>query len=927
MKINFDTKALTEFNMTSTSKNKNVSDTKHSYAPNTKVNKQSENMTYEGRTKSIEEFKNQIGSIDVNVTQNAMTVASNTMSSKDFNKMVNEGDNPLSMDVEDTVTILDRIKLYVAMGGESVEGFTDTLDSETIKKITGRLSLDDEISIAEYDVEIDKDMAKAIKEEYEKVSDITSMSEGMKLFFMGNDKDLTIDNLYLAKHSALDNTIEQGSNYFNVEAKGYLVKKAVKENDYELKEEVTKLLENIGMEASDKNVESGVWLVKNSVMVSSENITRLNEINSVSLPMTDEGFVRVVLSALNKGNEPKDAELTKDNNIYKEAVMLTNKLDEIINKDQATKARVLAETRLMMTNEANLMLLKSGVSIDTKNLEEYVEELKKIENSFEFKAIKTINEVSDTIKEIKNAPVMFISSLAPHIDEMTLPTIKELGNQAKINLIDVEAKYEQVGTTVRKDLGDSIKKAFSNVDDILKDIGYEPTEENRRAVRILGYNSMAITRESVEEIREADRKLQSVINRLTPKDTLAIIKKGSSPIEMSVKELNEYLDAKEDEAKEEIEKYSKFLFKLDKSGEITEYERKEYIEVYRFLYQLEKTDLAAIGSVLNADRELTIANLKSAMQTTKHKGMDVKIDESFGFLVSDIRNEIAPEKLSTIEFTDEMALTELYNRLLNEADDKDLEEAWAREQYLELKEAVKAPEEVINELLMNKISVTAENLEAMHGLMKQRGSAFRKVLEAKDDDIKEKLEALEESLETKEEANQAYEDMINAAKEKIMDETIIQDSYIDVKALKLINLELSTARELANSETYEVPVDIGGEMTSINIKVVHNTKEEPNVVISFETKDMGRVGARLTTNSGEIEGYITTNVTEAIKKLEKVADKLGNRVLVVSSAKPETDIKLSKIPMRDNDDLVETKELYKIAKQFLKALKGTDNEN
>lgn len=274
-----------------------------------------------------------------------------------------------------------------------------------------------------------------------------------------------------------------------------------------------------------------------------------------------------------------------------------------------------------------------------------------------------------------------------------------------------------------------------------------------------------------------------------------------------------------------------------------------------------------------------------------------------------------------------MALTELYNRLLNEADDKDLEEAWAREQYLELKEALKAPEEVINELLMNKISVTAENLEAMHGLMKQRGSAFRKVLEAKDDDIKEKLEALEESLETKEETNQAYEEMINAAKEKVMDETIIQDSYIDVKALKLINLELSTARELANSETYEVPVDIGGEMTSINIKVVHNTKEEPNVVISFETKDMGRVGARLTTNSGEIEGYITTNVTEAIKKLEKVADKLGNRVLVVSSAKPETDIKLSKIPMRDNDDLVETEELYKIAKQFLKALKGIDNEN
>ncbi len=927
MKINFDTKALTEFNMTSTNKSKSMSDVKNSNVSNTKIDKRSENMTYEGRMKSIEEFKNQIGSIDVSVTQNAMTVASNTMSSEDYNKMVREGENPLSMDVEDTVTILDRIKLYVAMGGESVEGFTDTLDSETIKKLTGRLSLDNSMIIKEYDVEIDKDMADAIKEEYEKISDVTSMSEGMKLFFMTNDKPITIDNLYLAKHSALDNTPEQGSSYFNVEAKGYLVRKATKESDSELKEEVIKLLENIDIDISNENVESGMWLVKNSIMVSSDNIERLKKVNSVSLPMTDEKFVKAVLSSINKGYEPKNAEVTKDNNIFKEAIELTTKLDEIINKDQATKARVLAETRLMMTSEANLMLLKSGVSIDITNLEEYVDELKKIESSFEFKAIKAMNEVSDTIEEIKSAPVSFISSFATKIDDITLLKIKELGNNAKLKYKDAEAKYEQVGTEVRKDLGDSIKKAFRNVDDILKDIGYAPTEENRRAVRILGYNSMAITRESVEEIREADRKLQSVINRLTPQDTLSIIKKGSSPIEMSVQELNEYLDSKEDESKEEIEKYSKFLFKLDKNGEITEYERKEYIEVYRFLYQLEKTDLAAIGSVLNADRELTIANLKSAMQTSKHTGMDVKIDKSYGFLVSDIRNEIAPEKLSTIEFTDEMALSELYKKLEEEAEDKRLEEIWSKEHYIELKEALKAPEEVVNELLMNKISVTVENLEAMHGLMKQRGSAFKRVLESDDNELSKKLETIEDSLETKEEANLAYEEMISKAKEVIVDETINQDSYIDVKALRLINLELSTAKALANSETYEVPVDIGGEITSINIKVVHNSKDEPNVVITFETESLGRVGARFTHKNKETEGYITTNNNQAIKKLEKVADKLGNRVLVVASAKPETDIKLSKIPMRDNDDLIDTEELYKIAKQFLKALKGIDNEN
>ena len=38
---------------------------------------------------------------------------------------------------------------------------------------------------------------------------------------------------------------------------------------------------------------------------------------------------------------------------------------------------------------------------------------------------------------------------------------------------------------------------------------------------------------------------------------------------------------------------------------------------------------------------------------------------------------------------------------------------------------------------MNKVSVTAENLEAMHSLMKQRGAAFRRVLESKDNTLNE----------------------------------------------------------------------------------------------------------------------------------------------------------------------------------------------
>ena len=44
-------------------------------------------------------------------------------------------------------------------------------------------------------------------------------------------------------------------------------------------------------------------------------------------------------------------------------------------------------------------------------------------------------------------------------------------------------------TAPRSDMGDSIKKAFSNVDDILQDLQLDTSETNRRAVRILAYNN------------------------------------------------------------------------------------------------------------------------------------------------------------------------------------------------------------------------------------------------------------------------------------------------------------------------------------------------------------------------------------------------------------------------------------------------------
>ena len=76
--------------------------------------------------------------------------------------------------------------------------------------------------------------------------------------------------------------------------------------------------------------------------------------------------------------------------------------------------------------------------------------------------------------------------------------------------------YETLMTAPRKDMGDSIQKAFRNVDDILTDLGMETNLANQRAVRILAYNQMEITKEAVLQMKAVDEKVQQTFENMKP---------------------------------------------------------------------------------------------------------------------------------------------------------------------------------------------------------------------------------------------------------------------------------------------------------------------------------------------------------------------------------------------------------------------------
>lgn len=183
-------------------------------------------------------------------------------------------------------------------------------------------------------------------------------------------------------------------------------------------------------------------------------------------------------------------------------------------------------------------------------------------------------------------------------------------------------------TAPRSDMGDSITKAFSNVDDILQDLQLDTSETNRRAVRILAYNNTEITPENIMEVKALDEQMQRAFSNMKPAVTLEMIRRGENPLDMTMEQLNQAAqEIQQENGTKEQERFSKYLWKLEQNHEISEEERSSYIGIYRLIAQVEKGDGAALGFLMNQGSDVTMRNLLHAVRSEKKSGLDYQVDD------------------------------------------------------------------------------------------------------------------------------------------------------------------------------------------------------------------------------------------------------------------------------------------------------------
>lgn len=974
----------------------------------------------------MDKIRQEAENMEVKHYKDQMATVTNTASADDCAKMDEDGFSLNNTEVKTVVTEMDKIKMELAKAGVDISIFGDDLSMDQLAEMLGSagMAYQMEQAITAADLPATEENISDCEETLKQAADLTKCNEQTVKYMVENELPPTVENLYKAQHSTaagttapmqqepvmdenfkkqIEQVIKEAGLEVNETTLGY--SQWMLENDIPLTAEnlkfaadlyemefpldMAKIMEGMMTAISEGNRPGDAMVLDGYSMAdraqqAAEVVERAIDADIWTVVERGQQVTVENLAAAHNSNVANVGGDAKETGSA-DTKAATTQIPEYAQEDikYITARRQLEEIRLMMTTQANYALLKKGISIETQPLEELVEQLKSLENDY-YKNLLHNNGIEPTrenaallaetvgkTEELKGVPAYVLGTTAP--ENHTVNTLHENGTALKAEMQKAGEAYETLMTAPRADMGDSIQKAFQNVDDILKDLGMETTEANQRAVRILAYNQLEITADSINQMKAADQKVQVLFQNLSPSVVMEMIREGINPLDMDIDQLN----AKAEEIKNQIdaggeEKFSKYLWKMEQKQEITPEERDSYIGIYRLLNQIDKTDGAVIGALLNQGAELSMKNLLTAVRTNRNPGINVSVDDSFGEADTVNTQELSisqqieaayqtdcakeafgmmtpegMEQAAAQGAIDEMTPEELLWQLKQTEADQTLEEAYYREQLEEFSRARGAEEQVLKLLSGYDMPVTAYNVLAANQMLHNRNGMFKTLFEHKDEETDIDLEEVKQGiLEDFAEAVKTPEDMAKAQKKladvaenvmKTMAEAKDVQSF-DIRDLKILRQEIELGTKMAKEENYAIPVLVADEYTNIQLKIVRGTEKRGRLDVVFDSPKLGKVAARFQVQGEKVKGYIASDSTDTINELKDQQDMLQEQLSMEGTLYPNLDIiqsesldikqftldnrtygDISKQPQEEYE--VQTRTLYGMAKVFIGAVK------
>ena len=884
-------------------------------------------------------------------------------------KVREDGYDPMDMEPETLITVVDEIKMNLAKAGADVSKMGGLSDSE-IQAMSGSVSQAQSIEAMAAPVMQALEMTKGLSE---------TLPVEAQAYLVKNDLEPTIANIYNATYSAPAKTEEVSS-----------------EDIIELLKQLGDKLDSLIEEVEGETNQSAqgpmspvqlkdmvATMMKQDVPVTKEHLEYMAQLDSYEKP-SDEAILSAIDDIVAEGKEPKDAYLLPGYSLMDQAKMT---FDKVMGMDPEalptiTAKRQLTEIQLTMTVEATFTMMKNGIEVNTNDLTDLLEKLKLQETSLlqilmkqdnkdaTAASIDLFKEVMNEMADVQSAPAAMFGRFS-NVGMETFSYVHEVSVSVSAEYSKMEMTYEAVGTEVRKDLGDRINKAFQNVDDILEDIGIEATESSQKAVRILAYNQMEITSESVLNMKAQTELVARTFKSMTPAVVAEMIKQGKNPLDMTMNELkNEAQEIKaEMGSSSDEEGFAKFLWKAQHNGDITEAERDAYVGVYRLLHQVEKSDGAAIGALINQGTEVTLRNLMTAVRSSKHTGKDYEVNDKFGQL-----EEMVVKDLSITEQIEKVFLTERCrdakeamtpakmhilgeDTILNMNPDEfatameeavsDVEEQ-AESQYNQyvteqLKEALQSTADVESVLNQFNIPTSANMVAAVEAILQNNSKVVKdlygKAAVQQDMDINDLIDMaysrLREACNSPDEMIKAEEEMLGTLAENVMKTMLETEDVrtVDLDGMKLIVQQTKAIQEMATTgETYHIPVKMDDEIGSMNVRFVRGQGEIGLIKMALYMESKGTVSTTFRYEADEVNANVECDRADVRNRLMEKKESIEEAMKEATgftfnfSFVRETGVTVNDVynwqlgnfevvDKRDNE--VQTEALYGIARSFM----------
>ena len=869
------------------------------------------------------------------IAKDNLTTLFNKLETMDA-KAISEDEGINDVDADKVVSVVEEIKIMLATYCENYVP-TGSLDVDAIKEVVGNTAMAMKVinKLSSVALPVTEDNVNEVMQAYDRMNSIEEVSEQAKAYLIKNDMEPNIENVYKAVHSApeLNSTSIDMKAFDSIKSQ---VEDMLKANDY--KDVV-------------KGMETAKWLYENGMELTVDNISKYDAIDSISTNNTEDNMLDLIVDALKYQSGATKALMTNERSNARKVVDAINTLREATKQDVAAVAksgetfnimgirrvqeysvqaiefdennsihisyyRQLEETRLMMTSKSAIMLVEKGIDIDLEEMSKLVESLKELEMqeySASYEEVDKALELRHTFNEVANLP-MYAIGANRDIFAQTAVSLYESGTTIKMQM--AVASYETMRTEIRYDLKDSLKKAIDNsVYSILNELNLADSKANLRAVSIMAYNSMEMTIDNVNAVKEMDSMLNNLFDNMTPEVALKLVREKKNPLNTKISELNDYIEQLDISTKGQ--KYSEFLFQLDKKHAITEEERENYIGIYKMFNSLKADSMNAVGALLKQGSEFNLENLMTMYQSIKDSGINVTLAEDTEYkttansafykrLFTRAKEHISAEALMSQPELMSKDLELLVDDLEAFKDDS-LEQEYYREQLNDLAQLKDLETDVIRILTDNAEPVTINNLWAASDIKNKK--LYVKLENITDmDELYSAIKDTDDLADVLDKLDESVKEYVN---EQVMNNTKL--TYADMLDLRRVANATGIMNSLAKKNEFVIPLKLNGRYVDLNLKLVQDSEQKGRLSINYDN-----VGIECNVSVNTVEAYIfcEADVSKLAGNIKKSVEAFGYEQCNVYHV---TTKKEALVFENGNKD-VEDKKLYELAKTIIGAI-------